>query len=160
MSNNISKEISNLLDKYSVASEVQFVNEHSQIVIYSTKEATLSDYVPILQNLQFNIANENHHTIQDKSRTIYTRTYTLIDINKKQLEKTQDHVKEVLDAVLQQKLLNTELNSFSLLANFDPCRIYLLTAIITYEDQLLPEQTKSSISKNNFKKSKYCKTFC
>ena len=147
MSRKIEQTIMQMLEKNSVASDVQFVDEQAQIVIYSLKESTLSDYVPILQNLQFNIENESHEIIEHKNQKVYIRTYTLINIDTKQLERTKHNVKAVLDAVLHNTLLNTELNSFSLLANFDPFRIYLLTAIISYEDQLLPEQTKSSISR-------------
>ncbi len=155
MSNKLTKEMIQTINEFAVCSKVEFVNSKIQISIYSNIEATLSDYMPILENFRFKIGNESHDTIVVGKQTYYVRTYTLNMLEQQeQIKATQDNIKAVLDAVLQKKLLNTELNSFSLLANFDPYQIYILTSIIAYEDQLLPEQNKSSISKTILKHPK------
>ena len=127
---------------------VDSVDNTEEVIIYSTVKASLSDYMPILQNFGFIIDSEFSYVIEKNGLEIFGRKYFIILTDCENLDRSRDNVKAVLEAVLRKETQNTRLNSLSVYANLNPKEIGVLDAILTYEDQLLPEQSAVSIRKS------------
>ena len=143
----ITDELVENLKKYHTLARVDNVNNTEEVIIYSTVKASLSDYMPILQNFGFIIDSEFSYIIEKNGLEIFGRKYFIILTECENLDRSRDNVKAVLEAVLRKETQNTRLNSLSVFANLNPKEIGILDAILTYEDQLLPEQSAVSIRK-------------
>ena len=53
------------------AVRVDNINSQEEVVIYSLKKSTLSDYIPILENFSFDIESEFYYIIEQKDLIIY-----------------------------------------------------------------------------------------
>ena len=152
----LSKVVMEELKKYKVTS---IVNQVHEVIIYSLNKASLSDYIPVLQNFRFDIDSEHSFEFDVESHKIFARKYLIFNIDEEKFNRSKHNVKSVLDRVLQGKMLNSELNSLSLSANLGPKQIALLNAILIYEDQLLPEQSETSIKATLLKHPKISSFF-
>ena len=143
----ITQELVDDLNLHEIVAIVEKSGDNDEIIIYSTSKFSLSDYIPILQSFGFTIDSEFSFTVQKDNLEIYGRKYLVILQKKIELDHVKDNLKAVLESVLRKETINSKLNSLSLLANLSPYDIRVLDAIITYEDQLLPEQSLMSIRK-------------
>ncbi len=143
----ITAELVKELNSNEIVAVVEKDGDKDEIIIYSTSKFSLSDYIPILQSFGFTIDSEFSFTVQKDKLEIYGRKYLVILQKGIKLDHVKDNLKAVLESVLRKETINSKLNSLSLLANLSPYDIRVLDAIITYEDQLLPEQSLMSIRK-------------
>lgn len=143
----ITPELIENLKTHGVVARVDKVDGKDEIVIYSTSRSSLSDYIPILQNFGFKIDSEFSYVLEKDSLEIFGRKYFLILNKGVEISDVKDSIKSVLESVLRGETVNSRLSSLSLLANLSPDDIRVLDAIITYEDQLLAEQSLISIRK-------------
>ncbi|MCV6607869.1 MAG: NAD-glutamate dehydrogenase, partial [Campylobacterales bacterium] len=142
----ITDEVITALKETGISAKVESSNGSEEIIIYSLKKSSLSDYMPILQNFGFSLDSEFSYSLKIDQLEIFGRRYFISCCgNVKDLNSSRESVKDVLESVLEKKSRNTKLNSLSVSANLNPKEIGILQAIITYEDQLLAEQTVEAI---------------
>lgn len=147
------------LKETGIAARVENVDGKEEVVVYSTAKFSLSDYMPILQNFGFRLDSEFSYSLIKDDLEIYGRKYFLSCKKDRNINVSRDNVKAVLEAVLRKRTRNTKLNSLSVLANLNPEELGVLNAVLTYEDQLLPEQTTGSIQKTLIKYPAIAKYF-
>jgi len=147
------------IKQYGFAVRVDNIDSQEEVVIYSLKKSTLSDYIPILENFSFVIESEFYYIIEQKELTIYCRKYTINFDNNIDINNSRKNIKAVLEYVLGKQIPNTKLNSLSILSGLSPLEIGILYTLQTYANQLLLNITNSAITKVLLKYSSISKLF-
>ncbi|MEA3354652.1 MAG: NAD-glutamate dehydrogenase [Campylobacterota bacterium] len=151
MTSQIDQQIFKELESSKITSEVLRVNDMVEVTIYSLKKPTLSDYMPMLQNFRFDIDKEYSYEYKIDDLIIYSRKYLILNITKTIYSRSHKNIKLVIDAVLQKKMLNSEINCLSITANLNPKQLGILNTLLVYEEQILPKQSKDSIKQTLIK---------
>lgn len=147
------------IKQYGFAVRVDNVDSQEEVVIYSLKKSTLSDYIPILQNFSFDIESEFYYILEHKKLRIYCRKYTINFDDNIDISNSRKNIKAVLEYVLGKQIPNTKLNSLSMLVGLSPLEIGILYTVQTYANQLLLNITNNAITKVLLKYSSIAKLF-
>lgn len=134
-------------------------NDSYEIIIYSISKSTLSDYMPVLQSFGFNVDSEFSYVVKKDGLEIFGRKYYISPDLNKYLGKSKKNVQELLEKVLKKEALNTNLNALSVKGNLSAKDIGLLSAFLTYENQLLAEQSEQSLNATLVNYYEYAKAF-
>jgi len=155
----LNKELLERLKKNSLVVLVEEFHQGYEVIIYSSKRSSLSDYIPVLQNFDFNIDSEYSFALKKDSLEIFGRKYYIVADEKNYLGKSKENVETLIELVLRGKAKNTNLNALAVKANLTPNELGLLNALLTYENQLIAEQTEQSLNTTLTKYYEIAKSF-
>ena len=117
--------------------------------IYGKQHFLLSQIVPLLKNIGLTIHSEISYEIPFKTSKIYVSRYRIDNEQIEEINLTQRNILELLETMLCNPTLpNTALLQLTLLENISPRELELLSALIAYENQLVPafnEMTMTNI---------------
>lgn len=127
----------------------------NEIVVYTKAHKTLSDNMPILENLGLCIESEIASKAEIGKETIYLRKYLIACLNEEEWRKSKENLSEVIAGAIMGKLSNSPLNALAYLANVSKREIRLIKAIAAYEDQLITVLSEQFIAKTLVKHSAF-----
>ena len=131
----------------------------NEIVIFSNQNTTLSQNIPVLDNLGLDIQNEIYAVVTYKNKTIYLRKYVIDNIDDKQWEEAKENLSLVIAMAFSNEITNSPLNALAYKANLNWREIRLIKAIAIYEDQLISILSEHFIGKTLVKYSHLTKLF-
>jgi glutamate dehydrogenase len=131
----------------------------NEIVIFSNQNTTLSQNIPVLDNLGLDIQNEIYAVVTYKNKTIYLRKYVIDNIDDKQWEESKENLSLVIAMAFSNEITNSPLNALAYKANLNWREIRLVKAIAIYEDQLISILSEHFIGKTLVKYSHLTKLF-
>lgn len=115
--------------------------------IYSHQHFMLSQIVPILKNIGLMIHSEISYEITLDRTTIHVSRYRIVHEQLDELKRTQNNILHLLETMLCDPTLpNTSLLRLTLLENISPRELKLLTALIEFENQLVPSFNEVTIT--------------
>lgn len=121
-------------------------SESSEISIYSTNRRTLSDNIPLLQNLGFIVDSEVSYMTSNSGFDIYSQRYFIEGVDFKTLQNSKENVILTLKSAITSEIKNCSLISLAYLINLPPLYIELIRAITSYEQQLIALLSENIIS--------------
>ena len=127
----------------------------NEIVVYTKEHKTLSDNMPILENLGLCIDSEVASKAVFDKETIYLRKYVIACLDEAEWHKSKDNLSEVIAGAIIGKISNSPLNALAYLANISAREIRLIKAIAAYEDQLITVLSEQFIAKTLVKHSHF-----
>ena len=118
--------------------------------IYSTKAYSLSQIIPVLENMGFKVINQETVKAQVEDKTIYMQDYALSNKKNECIISNDEHnskLEEALRIILSREVVNDELNGLLNISNLDVFEINLLRAFTAYTQQIGTKYSLSAIRK-------------
>ena len=133
----ITEDLAKYIQKNSI--KVEFIiKENCTLKIYSLNRLTLSNIVPLLHDIGFNIIEEISFEVQTDKEKIFINKFLLS--TDEDLQKAKENVTQILEKALKNEILNRcSLYALSLKENMNEKDISLLRALQRYENQLVVE---------------------
>lgn len=131
----------------------------NEIVVYTKEHKTLSDNMPILENLGLCIDSEVASKAVFGKETVYLRKYLITRLDEAEWRKSKENLSEVIAGAIIGKISNSPLNALAYLANISAREIRLIKAIAAYEDQLITVLSEQFIGKTLVKHSHFIPLF-
>ena len=131
----------------------------NEIVVFSKEHTTLSQNIPVLDNLGLEIESEIYAALSYKNKKIYLRKYIIDNVDEKQWEESKQNLSAVIALAFSNKITNSALNALAYKANLTWREIRLIKAIAIYEDQLISILSEQFIGKTLVKYSDLSKLF-
>lgn len=153
----INDNLKEYLLQNSIKAEFITKNERQFLKIYSLKKLTISKIVPLLHDIGFSIIEEIAFETQIGNKKIYINKF-LLSI-KEDIERAKENIVQILEKALKNEILDRcSLYALSLKENMDVKDIFLLKALLRYENQLILEFSFNRIVKTFLKYSHIAKS--
>lgn len=142
----ISDKFIEKIDKEQIVSSILENNDLRSIKIFSKKKLYLSEIIPILHDMGFNIIDEVTYSIEKNKQEYYINRFNLQLEDISQIQVAQENIEAVLTNTLKHdNMHNCKLFALIYLQNFSFRHITLLRALIEYLDQAVLSLNRSTI---------------
>jgi glutamate dehydrogenase len=118
--------------------------------IYSKEEYNLSQIIPILENMGFNVIKQVTNQLNYEGKTLYMQDYALANNSKDCMVLNDEHTKrlsEGLKALLSQEVINDELVSLLNNSKLNTQQIKVLRSLVSYTQQIGTKYSINAIRK-------------
>jgi glutamate dehydrogenase len=132
----VTPKIKKEIEANSISISIDIKKDETILSIYSKSAHTLSQVVPILDNLGLTVIDNFYYELKNKNEIVYTNFF-LIEADNELLKKSKDAIVEIVSLALQNRLsIDQHILLLTLLEGFNYRDLLLGLSLINYQWQL------------------------